>query len=163
MCPAHRLDNIHKMKEMLDNRERRVICVSTMLIEAGVDISFPCVVRSLAGLPSILQAAGRCNRHMDWPDGGDVYIWRFAAENLGPLPEIGKEQNATLTTVQLLAGEGGAPALDAPEALEVYLDCEEQNYPAKYSDYIWKKKEKTRNHAHGYVRLQSDAPDGDGF
>jgi CRISPR-associated endonuclease/helicase Cas3 len=136
MCPAHRLDKILHMKKLLKER-RRIICVSTMLIEAGVDISFPCVVRSLSGLPSILQAAGRCNRHMDWPTGGDVYIWHFTAENLGPLTEISKGRNATLSTIQSLAENGGATALDAPEALELYLSCEEQSYPAKYADYLW--------------------------
>ena len=43
---------------------RPVLCISTQLIECGVDISFRSVIRLAAGLDSILQAAGRCNRHV---------------------------------------------------------------------------------------------------
>ena len=61
MCPAHRravLDGIRgRLEQGLDCR-----VVSTSLIEAGVDIDFPVVFKELAGLDSVMQAAGRCNR-----------------------------------------------------------------------------------------------------
>ncbi|MCF6248794.1 MAG: CRISPR-associated helicase Cas3' [Desulfobacula sp.] len=61
MCPAHRSEMIKKIKSDLKNKETcRVI--STQLIEAGVDIDFPVVFRAIAGIDSIAQAAGRCNR-----------------------------------------------------------------------------------------------------
>lgn len=91
MCAAHRFHILQKVREHLE-REEKVICISTQLIEAGVDVSFDCVIRSLAGLDSIAQAAGRCNRH-----GKDairkVYIIDHAEENLDKLKEIrvGKE------------------------------------------------------------------------
>jgi len=63
MCPAHRMDVLeNKIKPKLKANEP-VICVSTQLIEAGVDIDFGAVIRALAGLDSIAQSAGRCNRH----------------------------------------------------------------------------------------------------
>lgn len=63
MCPAHVMDKINEIKELLKkNDEEKIRVVSTQLIEAGVDIDFPCVYRQKAGLDSILQAAGRCNR-----------------------------------------------------------------------------------------------------
>jgi len=62
MCPAHRLETLNRMKAAL-KAHKRVLCVSTQLIEAGVDIDFATVVRDLAGLDSIAQAAGRCNRN----------------------------------------------------------------------------------------------------
>ena len=61
MCQAHILDTLNEIKEKLSEGDD-VAVVSTQLIEAGVDIDFPVVFRELAGLDSILQAAGRCNR-----------------------------------------------------------------------------------------------------
>ena len=73
MCPKHRKQVIETIREKLKNKEPcRVI--STQLIEAGVDIDFPVVYRSLAGVDSITQAAGRCNREGKLPCG-DVYIF----------------------------------------------------------------------------------------
>ena len=61
MCPIHRKETIKKIKKRLkENLPTKVI--STQLIEAGVDIDFPYVYRSSAGLDSIAQSAGRCNR-----------------------------------------------------------------------------------------------------
>ena len=63
MCPAHVRETIENIKESLKNDSNKVIrVVATQLIEAGVDIDFPVVFRQEAGLDSILQAAGRCNR-----------------------------------------------------------------------------------------------------
>lgn len=63
MCPAHIKSIIEKLKLALKDDAQRIIrVVATQLIEAGVDIDFPVVFRQEAGLDSILQAAGRCNR-----------------------------------------------------------------------------------------------------
>lgn len=65
MCPQHKLDILGEIKKTLKDRSRKVICVSTQLVEAGVNFSFGCVIRSKAGLDNIIQAAGRCNRHKE--------------------------------------------------------------------------------------------------
>lgn len=63
MCPDHVRETIAKVKAALNNPDNSIIrVVATQLIEAGVDIDFPVVFRQEAGLDSVLQAAGRCNR-----------------------------------------------------------------------------------------------------
>ncbi|MED4473885.1 MULTISPECIES: CRISPR-associated helicase Cas3' [Bacillaceae] len=91
MCAAHRKDILNEIRELLENKTP-FICVTTQLIEAGVDVSFKCVIRSLAGLDSIAQAAGRCNRHGE-DDVQDVYVIDHVDEKLSKLKEIktGKE------------------------------------------------------------------------
>lgn len=93
MCPMHRIAILEKVISKL-KAEERVICVSTQLIEAGVDISFDCVIRSLAGLDSIAQAAGRCNRH-GIHDVQYVYVIDYVEENLKFLKEIQQGQEIT--------------------------------------------------------------------
>jgi len=61
MCAAHRFAVLEEIKSKLAGKEK-IIVVSTSLVEAGVDLDFPVVYRALAGLDSIAQAAGRCNR-----------------------------------------------------------------------------------------------------
>ena len=92
MCPAHRMDKIKRMKEALaafhsGTSKRRLICISTQLIEAGVDVSFTTIYRALAGLDSLAQAAGRCNRHGEM-ESGLVKIFQMERENLDKLPDI---------------------------------------------------------------------------
>lgn len=86
MCPAHRLDVLKKVNERLDTK-KPVICVSTQLIEAGVDVDFGTVIRYMAGLDSITQAAGRCNRN-GIRDIGNVYIVNPEDESLDNLKDI---------------------------------------------------------------------------
>ncbi|UOR13572.1 CRISPR-associated helicase Cas3' [Halobacillus amylolyticus] len=86
MCAAHRQNTLEKVKHCLEKGEK-VVCLSTQLIEAGVDISFDCVIRSLAGLDSIAQAMGRCNRHGKH-DLRYTYIINHNEENLNHLKTI---------------------------------------------------------------------------
>ena len=92
MCPAHRLNVLRDINKRLRNQEEPIICISTQLVEAGVDLDFDVVFRTLAGLDSIQQAAGRCNRH-GRKAIGEVFVFELAGENLSHLPDIriGKE------------------------------------------------------------------------
>lgn len=87
MCPAHRLAVLEEVKQKLLDKEP-VICISTQLIEAGVDIDFGAVIRYLAGMDSIAQAAGRCNRHGKQEQLGSVWVVNPKQENLQQLSDI---------------------------------------------------------------------------
>ena len=94
MCPVHRRTVIQQMREQLETQQP-LICVTTQLIEAGVDISFRCVVRSMSGLDHAAQAAGRCNRNGEY-DCCSVYLIQLEEEKLAAaLKQIEKEQEIT--------------------------------------------------------------------
>lgn len=92
MYPLHRVEVINDVKGCLQDN-KKIICISTQLIEAGVDISFSCVVRAMSGLDSIAQAAGRCNRNGESAEPKTVYTFSLKDENLDELRDIksGKE------------------------------------------------------------------------
>jgi CRISPR-associated endonuclease/helicase Cas3 len=96
MCPAHRKVELSKVRARLAEG-LPILCVSTQLIEAGVDVDFGVVIRYLAGLDSIAQAAGRCNRN-GRPQPGIVHIVNPRAEDekLTSLPDIAKGREIAL-------------------------------------------------------------------
>lgn len=82
MYPSHRMSQLAEIRRRLkEGLPCRV--VSTSLIEAGVDVDFPTVFRELAGLDSILQAAGRCNREGKRP-AGESMVFIFEGEEKAP-------------------------------------------------------------------------------
>ena len=98
MCMAHRRDILEKIKDSLANAEisrRKTLCVSTQVMEAGVDISFGCVIRISSGMDSVIQAAGRCNRNGESDDLSPVYIIQCSDENLSHLKEIQRGKQVT--------------------------------------------------------------------
>ncbi|MCE1274039.1 MAG: hypothetical protein LWW75_05865 [Chlorobiales bacterium] len=90
MCPEHRSNVIADVKSRLMAGEQ-VRVVSTQLLEAGVDIDFPVVYRAFAGLDSIAQAAGRCNREGRL-ECGDVLV--FNPPKPSPTGRLLKAENA---------------------------------------------------------------------
>ena len=87
-CAAHRKAIFDTIKARLKNKQP-VICISTQLIEAGVDISMACVIRALGGLDSIAQAAGRCNRHGEKEGKGQVWVLNLQEQDFTRiLPDI---------------------------------------------------------------------------
>lgn len=145
MCPAHRMHVLDQIKSCLRPWDfglygppKPVICISTQLIEAGVDISFGSVVRFLAGLDSIVQAAGRCNRHNEMhPTLGKVYIINPAEENIDTIEDIriGKEKSERLLDEFKNNPERFGNNILSPEAMEQYCQyyfyqrASEMNYP----------------------------------
>lgn len=101
MCAKHRLRVIERLRQLLaDNKP--IICITTQLIEAGVDVSFKCVIRSLAGLDNAVQAAGRCNRHGEYGKDCSVYIIRIKDESLKCLPAIQTAQKVTTSVCSVI-------------------------------------------------------------
>lgn len=75
MCVAHRRATIDALREALVTLDEKVVCISTQVIEAGVDISFQTVIRLATGMDSVVQAAGRCNRNGENKDAlASVYL-----------------------------------------------------------------------------------------
>ena len=101
MCGEHRSLVIADIKARL-KRGEPVRVVSTQLVEAGVDVDFPVVYRTLAGLDSIAQAAGRCNREGKQVQLGQVVVF------VPPKPAPpGLLRQAAQISVSLLTGNTG--------------------------------------------------------
>ena len=101
MCGEHRSRVIADIKARLQRKES-VRVVSTQLVEAGVDVDFPVVYRALAGLDSIAQAAGRCNREGKRENLGQVVVF------VPPKPAPpGLLRQAAQISVSLLTGNTG--------------------------------------------------------
>ncbi|MCE5257840.1 MAG: CRISPR-associated helicase Cas3' [Chloroflexi bacterium] len=77
MCPVHRQKVVAEIRERL-KQEQSCRVVSTQIMEAGIDVDFPIGYRALAGLDSIIQAAGRVNREMKQGEG---YLWVFEPDS----------------------------------------------------------------------------------
>ncbi len=131
MCPAHRSETLDCIKAAVKDR---VPCrvISTQVVEAGVDLDFPVVYRSLAGIDSIAQAAGRCNRNGEL-SAGLTYVFRS---------EHGESEaflrDTTNAAAQLLGGCDMLPLYDdilSLEAVEHYFRL-----------YYWTQKDRWDRH-----------------
>ena len=125
MCPSHRKDILEEVKELLRNESSTVRLVSTQLIEAGVDIDFPIVFRALAGLDSISQTAGRCNREGKDVNGGRLIVFRAPTEPPAGILRLGKGITESLLNSSesdgVLRGDDGSLDLTSPAIYDTYF------------------------------------------
>lgn len=114
MCATHRSEVLEKVRADL---KLGLPCrlISTSLIEAGVDVDFPCVLRAEAGLDSIAQAAGRCNREgKNSLETSEVLV--FQSPEWKAPPELDQLAGNMREVMRNYAGD-----LLAPEALTMYF------------------------------------------
>lgn len=116
MCSAHLRRAIEAIKErMREGKPTKVI--STQLIEAGVDLDFPCVWRAYSGLGSIIQAGGRCNREGKMERRGQVFVFSLA-DGSRPFGNIARGCNATKMLLHKLSNKITDPT--DPEVIAKY-------------------------------------------
>jgi len=140
MHPQHRTIKIQKIRELLDDGLPCRV-VSTQLIEAGVDVDFPCVFRAVAGIDSIAQAAGRCNRNGRSKIPLQVNIFNFT-DGVG----CSYFRQAAQSAEKLFTRYAGR--LTDPDCVTAYFD-----------DYYWKNSQ--RMDAEGIVESCLPAQNGD--
>lgn len=121
MCGAHRADVIAAIKARLKAGEPTRV-VSTQLVEAGVDLDFPVVYRALAGLDSIAQAAGRCNREGRLPGLGEVVV--FVPPDAAPPGLLAKGEGACRSVLHSHAGDPLDRALFEHYFRQLYYQCD---------------------------------------
>lgn len=130
MCPAHRKEQFDLIRAFLKaGTPCRV--VSTQLIEAGVDVDFPCVFRQQAGSDAVAQAAGRCNREGRLPTLGRVFVFESSEHAvprgfLGVAAQIGHE---------IMSLPEYANNLLAPEGITHYFQSLYNNQKAEMDKY----------------------------
>lgn len=139
MCMAHRKTTLDAIQASLA-QDGKTICVATQVVEAGVDISFGCVIRLTAGLDSIIQSAGRCNRNGENPEPAPVYVLQCQGEKLGNLPDIQRAKDAAISLLVRFRQDPQAFQNDlaSDEAVDCYyrrlyteMPDEFQEYPVK--------------------------------
>ena len=115
MCAKHRSQKLDEIRGRLKNGEPcRVI--ATSLIEAGVDVDFPLVMRAEAGLDSVAQAAGRCNREgKRLPENS--FVWIFAPEEQWKVPP----ELAAQAAVMRLTADSFSDDLLSTQAVATYF------------------------------------------
>lgn len=121
MCPAHRLSVIDDVRGRL-RRGEYCLLIATQLLEAGVDLDFPIVYRALAGLDSIAQSAGRCDREGKLTDAaGGVPAGRmivFLAES-DPPPGVPTQ---AFDSMKVLLGLGGVDPFEPNDSTRFFRE-----------------------------------------
>ncbi len=123
MYPLHRSRKLDEIRSHLDSGLSCRV-VSTQLIEAGVDVDFPCVFRAISGIDSIAQAAGRCNRNGLSIIPKKVFVFEFPEDSTCTF-----FRQSAQSAAKLFARFAGN--LTAPECVKSY-----------FSDYFWKNEQR---------------------
>ncbi len=157
MCMRHRKDALNEIRHGLDEikkenkkgfvTRKKVICVATQVIEAGVDISFEKVIRFTAGMDSVIQSSGRCNRSGEYGDKGEVIVFSCLDENLNMLKEIKKAKMATESLLEEYKKRDSVfqGRLDSDESIDYYYRTYYRSFGDHYQDYALRDHETVYN------------------
>lgn len=115
MCAKHRSQKLDEIRGRLKNGEPCCV-IATSLIEAGVDVDFPLVMRAEAGLDSVAQAAGRCNREGKRPSENS-FVWIFGPEEQWKAPP----ELAAQAAVMRLTADSFSDDLLSTQAVAAYF------------------------------------------
>ena len=121
MCPAHRKAVLEEINIILKSKTAKLICISTQVMEAGIDVSFNCGIRSVAGLDSMIQAGGRVNREGNL-EFGYLYIININQndENLDKLESIKLGRDVSLRIMEEFNTQDDD--ISSPDTIEKYFD-----------------------------------------
>lgn len=139
LCAQHRSDKIDGIKNKLHKGRESLVVVSTNLIEAGVDISFACVYRSMAGLDSLAQSAGRCNRNGEM-EYGTLHVITLEGENTGNMRELLQSRDVTEEVFYEYQKSPRQDSLLMPRWMDLYYKklyakaSDEMDFPIKNLD-----------------------------
>lgn len=144
MCARHRSEVLAEVRQRLrDGLPCRL--VATSLIEAGVDVDFPCVLRAEAGLDSIAQAAGRCNREGKRAlEASEVLVFQTENPDWKAPQEL---QQFAQAAREVLRNTSGDPL--APEAITRY-----------FQQLYWQKGERELDKADLLAQIESQRLEG---
>ena len=144
MCTAHRRETLARLNRALASGQT-CLCVATQVIEAGVDVSFHRVIRLAAGMDSVVQAAGRCNRHGESPEPVPVYVVDCLGEKLSYLREIaaGKAASIHLLDAYKRSPERFGRDLSSDSAIGAYYRKLYADMSDGYQDYPLPKRSTT--------------------
>lgn len=124
MCQAHRAIVMDELREELKKaqtlQDKKVVCISTQIAEAGVDLSFDTVVRLEAGIDNLAQATGRCNRSGEYSYGGKVYLVNLKNEQLRMLKDIQIAKDCTEQVIYGLKDRKNGIVIDDVSVNEFY-------------------------------------------
>lgn len=136
MCTAHRRDVLERLNAGL-KRGSHCLCVSTQVIEAGVDISFQQVIRLSAGMDNVVQSAGRCNRNGECELPATVYVIHCLDEDLKKLPEINNAKNSTNSLLNAFRRSPAQFACDlsSETAIQTYYQTLYHSFPENYQNF----------------------------
>lgn len=144
MCTAHRRKTLAQLNLALESGQK-CLCVATQVIEAGVDVSFHRVIRLAAGMDSVIQAAGRCNRHGESAEPVPVYVVDCLGEKLSYLREIADGKKAAISLMESYrrCPESFDRDLASDKAIVAYYRKLYAEMPDGYQDYTLKKRNAT--------------------